>query len=333
MSKAQPEEIARRLNEMQELISVVICTYNRAELARQAIVSVLAQDFPPNSYELLIVDNNSADHTRAMVQEFCEQYPNVRYFLERNVGLSYARNRGWQAARGEYVAYIDDDCKVPLAWLRAASRVIEQGHPDAFGGPYLAFYNSPKPAWFKDEYGSHVQGQAGRLLQAGEYLDGGNLFLRVAALKSLGGFDTGLGMQGSKIGYGEETGLLNSWREHAAKIVYAPEVFVYHLVRPEKMRLWPNLVMNFSGGYSYAKIVGQPTHGDLLHTAYAMLRNCSKVVKCALRIARSVAWDVLRRDRLQYPFSQNFFYEVSFQQVTDLGYLIGLFSVEKRGLR
>ena len=172
--------------ERNELITVVICTYNRAELARQSITSVLEQDFPKSEYELLIVDNHSTDHTGAMAQEFCEGYPNVRYFLETNIGLSHARNRGWQEARGEYIAYIDDDCKVPFGWLSAASRVIEQVHPAAFGGPYYAFYNSPKPAWFKDEYGSHVQGNVARLLHAGEYLDGGNMFLQANILKSLG---------------------------------------------------------------------------------------------------------------------------------------------------
>ena len=100
-------------------LSIVICTYNRADLARQAIASVLAQDFPSSEYELLVVDNRSTDHTGAMAQEFCASNPNVRYLIEKEIGLSHARNCGWQAARGEYVAYIDDDCKVPPSWLSA----------------------------------------------------------------------------------------------------------------------------------------------------------------------------------------------------------------------
>ena len=302
-----------------ELISVVICTYNRADLARQAITSVLAQDFPQTGYELLIIDNNSTDHTGALAQEFCGAYPNVRFFLENKVGLSHARNRGWQEAGGEYVAYIDDDCKVPPAWLRAAANVIEREHPAAFGGPFYPFYNSPKPAWFKDEYGSHVQGQEMRPLKDIEYLDGMNMFIRADALELSGGFDPDFGMKGKKIAYGEETDLIYRLRKQAEKIYYAPEVFVYHLVRSEKMNLWTNLVMSFSGGYYYAKIARQSNHGNFLVNMFLVL-------KVVLKIARSLSWDLLRRDRRIYPFFQNFLYEVSFQLVTDLGYSVGLLS-------
>ena len=148
-----------------ELISVVICTYNRADLARQAITSVLAQDFPQTEYELLIVDNNSTDHTGALAQEFCKAYPNVRYIFESHVGLSAARDRGWQEAGGEYVGYIDDDCKVPASWLSAAAEVIEQVHPAAFGGPYYAFYNS-QTGLVQGRYGSHIPGTSARPLRS-----------------------------------------------------------------------------------------------------------------------------------------------------------------------
>jgi glucosyl-dolichyl phosphate glucuronosyltransferase len=299
------------------LFSIVICTYNRAELARQAIASVLAQDFSKSQYELLILDNNSSDHTPAMAQEFCQAYPNVRYFLEDKVGLSHARNRGWQEAGGEYVAYIDDDCKVPPTWLRAASKVIGQVHPAAFGGPFYPFYNSPKPAWFKDEYGSHVQGQEMRPLKDREYLDGMNMFIRADALEQSGGFNPNFGMKGKKIAYGEETDLIYRLREHAEKIYYVPEVFVYHLVRAEKMSLWTNLVMSFSGGYYYAK-VAQPSN------AGSVLKSFFHLIKVVLKITKSLSWDLLRRDRHLYPLFQNFLYEVSFQLVTDLGYSMGL---------
>jgi glucosyl-dolichyl phosphate glucuronosyltransferase len=306
--------------EKNKIISVVICTYNRADLARQAITSVLGQDFPQTDYELLIVDNNSTDHTGALAQEFCQAYPNVRYFLESHVGLSHARNRGWQEAGGEYVAYIDDDCKVPPMWLRAASRVIEQFHPSAFGGPYYAFYNSPKPAWFKDEYGSHVQGDVARPLHVGEYLDGGNMFLRVDILKNLGGFDAEFGMQGRKMGYGEETKLFDRLhREKDCSIYYTPDVFLYHLVNAKKLLLWMNVRMNFLGGYYYSKIAKQSNPGNFLVNTFQML-------KVILKIAKSLTWDLLRRDRHVYPFFQNFLYEVSFQLVTDLGYSVGQLS-------
>ena len=300
-----------------ELISVVICTYNRLELARQAIASVLAQDFPPSAYELIIVDNASTDSTSRMAKEFCGRYPNVRYFLETSLGLAYARNRGWQVAQGEYVAYIDDDCKVPPAWLSAASRVIEQTRPAAFGGPYYAFYQSPKPAWFKDEYGSHVQSNTLRPLQAGEYLDGGNMFLRLDVLRSLGGFNPDYGMKGRKIGYGEETELID--RLYTVKdysVYYSPNVFVYHLVSAGKMKLWSHARINFLNGYYFAKIA------DRSHT-YNRLVDAFRILKVLIKIVKSLTWDVLVRNRQRYPLFQNYYYEVGFQFFEELGHYLG----------
>ncbi|HVM73238.1 MAG TPA: glycosyltransferase family 2 protein [Anaerolineales bacterium] len=300
-----------------ELISVVICTYNRAGLARQAIASVLAQDFPHSKYELIVVDNASTDSTGSMAKEFCDTYPSVRYFLETNLGLAYARNRGWQEAHGEYVAYIDDDCKVPPAWLSAAFRMIEQVRPAAFGGPYYAFYDSPKPAWFKDEYGSHVQSNTLRPLQAGEYLDGGNMFLRLDVLQGLGGFNTAYGMKGSKVGYGEETELID--RLHTVKdyrVYYSPNVFVYHLVSARKMKLWTNARINFLNGYYFAKIADRSHNNNRLVDAY-------RILKVLIKIVKSLTWDLLIRNRQRYPLFQNYCYEVSFQFFEELGHYLG----------
>ena len=244
-------------------ISIAICTHNRADLARDAVASVVAQEYPSEKYEVLIVDNGSTDHTRKMAQDFCKARPNVRYVFEGNVGLSHARNRGWREARGEYIAYIDDDCKIPPSWLSAAAKVIEQEHPAALGGPFYACYNVPKPVWFKDEYGSRVQGTEVRPLMDGEYLDGMNMFIRADALRELGGFNPDFGMKGMTIGYGEETELINRLRNSGGTIYYAPEVFVYHLVHADKMGLWTNMRMNFWGGYYYSMMSHQPVHGNL----------------------------------------------------------------------
>ncbi len=146
------------------LFSIVICTHNRAELAQAAIQSVLQQDFPADLYELLIVDNASTDETAQMVQAFCERYPHARYVFEPKIGLSNARNRGWQEGRGEYIGYLDDDAKAGPHWLATAHQVAETLRPLAFGGPYYPFYHSQKPAWFKDEYGSHTFGDQPRFL-------------------------------------------------------------------------------------------------------------------------------------------------------------------------
>ena len=95
------------------VISVVVCTYNRAESLRETIYSLLKQDLKAVPMEILVVDNNSSDNTKNVVASFGEgnQFP-IRCVFEGQQGLGYARNTGIQAAKGEIIAFIDDDIEV-----------------------------------------------------------------------------------------------------------------------------------------------------------------------------------------------------------------------------
>jgi glycosyltransferase involved in cell wall biosynthesis len=299
-------------------ISVVVCTYNRADLLAGALQSLCEQNLDPSEYEIIVVDNNSSDNTRAIVREFCQGYTNVSYCFEPQQGLSHARNRGWQEARGEYVGYIDDDGKAPEQWLTVAKETIEQKSPAVFGGPYYAFYNTPKPCWFKDAYGSCVKTGGARLLTPHEYLSGGNIFVRRFLLQSLGGFDADLGMAGQKMAYGEETSLLRRMRVSMPNevIYYDPKLYVYHLVRPEKMTL-PRLVREsfVRGRYSY-----RAWHDDnRTHTGWwQMLWQTAATV---LVLGAHLVPGLLLRDRGQYHYPENFLFERVLPHVRRLGML------------
>src|SRR5580704_17634223 len=83
-------------------ITVILCTYNRCASLPRALASVAASELPSAvKWEVLVVDNNSTDETRAVLEEFCHLHPGrVRYLLERRQGLSQARNAGIREARG-----------------------------------------------------------------------------------------------------------------------------------------------------------------------------------------------------------------------------------------
>ncbi len=86
-------------------VSVIMPTYNRADLLPAAVGSVLAQTF--SDFELLIVDDGSQDHTRQVVAGFDDL--RIHYFHQKNSGVSAARNRGLEIARGQYLAFLDSD--------------------------------------------------------------------------------------------------------------------------------------------------------------------------------------------------------------------------------
>lgn len=85
-------------------VSVVIPTYNRADVVREAVASVLRQDYP--DIELIVVDDGSRDGTAAVVSGFG---PAVRYLWQENRGVSAARNRGVAASTGDLIAFLDSD--------------------------------------------------------------------------------------------------------------------------------------------------------------------------------------------------------------------------------
>ena len=103
------------------MISVVIPVYNDSEGIRTTLESLTAQTYPTNAYEVLVVDNGSADDTREVVQEYCERYPGlVSLLVEDEIQSSYAaRNRGIERACGSLVAFIDADMTVEPTWAES----------------------------------------------------------------------------------------------------------------------------------------------------------------------------------------------------------------------
>jgi glycosyltransferase involved in cell wall biosynthesis len=302
------------------LISVVICTFNRAQLLGQSLKSTCDQTLEKSKYEVIVIDNGSGDTSRSVVEDLTARYPNVRYYFEPSVGLSYARNRGWKEARGRYVAYIDDDCKAPDGWLTTAENVIEEFGPEIFGGPYYPFYDSPKPVWFKDEYGASSFGDEAKFLESNRYLRGGNLFIRRDVLERSEGFNTELGMSGERVSYGEETDFINKARKENTEIsvYYDPKLIVYHLVQSKKMRLPWLLKQRFlQGRYGYLTFSGGRHSLTVRHVIGLFGVPIVFLYECT--------FGIIFRDRNKYPYFQNYIYERIYYLVAVFGKLIERF--------
>ncbi len=246
------------------LFSVVIPTFDRAKLLAVALASLARQTLEPARFEVLVIDNSSTDATVEVVAAAARERSNVRHVREERQGVAHARNRGWREARAEWVAYTDDDCRMPPGWLATALRIAEEHRPGVFGGPYRPFYLAPPPSWFRDQYGAGGLGSEARPLARGETLPGGNLFVRRDLLARVGGFGAGFGMVGRRLGYGEESELvLRIQRElPEVELRYDPALEVEHLVRPEKMRAAWQVRHFLAKGRSVYLLQHGPESGD-----------------------------------------------------------------------
>jgi len=132
-------------------ISVVLCTYNRCQALAKALESVAASHLPASvDWEVLVVDNNSNDRTRDVVEGFAARYPRrFRYLFESKPGKSHALNTGVTAAQGEILAFMDDDVSVDPAWLEALTAPLcGPSEWSGAGGPVILDWSGPPPSWF-----------------------------------------------------------------------------------------------------------------------------------------------------------------------------------------
>ena len=228
-------------------MSIIICTYNRADILKVTLPSYKNMKIPEGvRLEIICVDNNSNDDTEAYLKTFIKiahnRHITYKYCFESIQGLSHARNRGYQESSGNYIAYIDDECILPVEWLEIAVKHIKAKTPAFLGGPYYGKYlPGVSSKWFKESFGDSyiLQYNLPDGSMNGRYLSGGNLIIRRNVFEKIGLFDTNLGMKGNTINYGEEQDLqkrfISQFPEES--ILYIADLFVWHLIRREKMTM------------------------------------------------------------------------------------------------
>jgi glycosyltransferase involved in cell wall biosynthesis len=146
---------SEQLNGLTCDVTVTICTYNRCAQLHDALESVLSQELPDGvRYEVIVVDNNSTDATRQVVDSFiANDHDNIRYVFEGRQGLSFARNTGVEHARAPIVAFTDDDVRVAGNWVATLKRSLD-AHPevDWVGGKVLPRWPRTPPSWLTPEH-------------------------------------------------------------------------------------------------------------------------------------------------------------------------------------
>lgn len=134
-------------------ITVIVCTYNRSHSLARTLDSIAGQKLLTSTeWEVLVVDNNSKDQTRDVVEDFCGRYPGrFRYLFEPQQGLCYARNAGVRESRGDILAFTDDDVILDPAWLKNVTSPLCDGEWAGSGGRILPDRIFVRPRWLSDQ--------------------------------------------------------------------------------------------------------------------------------------------------------------------------------------
>ncbi|NER85111.1 MAG: glycosyltransferase family 2 protein [Leptolyngbya sp. SIO1D8] len=130
-------------------VSVIICTYNRADRLCLALEALQKQTLPQDQFEVIVVDNASTDDTQEVCNRYLTQLSNLHYHYESIQGLSRARNQGLEVAKGRIAAYLDDDAIPSPQWLQALLQGFETIEPEpvAVGGAILPLWEVAPPVW------------------------------------------------------------------------------------------------------------------------------------------------------------------------------------------
>lgn len=227
-------------------ISVVICTRNRFASLRRTLETMAHLSSPKNaSWELVVVDNQSTDDTKAAVEAFAQHSPvPVHYVFESRKGLSFARNAGLHNAKGEIIAFTDDDILPDNEWLvqmneeclkyPMVSMFFGQTRPFRKDGAKLSMREGDSPVEY--EFPCNP-GDAGC---------GNNMIFRKDVVSAIGDFDIGLG-PGVPIAGAEETDFTYRVLRSGRVVRYSPTILVYH----DHDRLTPRAIQSVL--FSYGK--------------------------------------------------------------------------------
>ena len=205
--------------------SIIVATHNRAENLRTLLQSLESQDPPGSEWEVIIVDNDSSDHTKEISQTFQTKTGNFHYLVEKRRGKSHALNAGIRIAQGDLVVFTDDDCIPEVGWLRSViSEFASDPSLSVLGGRVELYCKHDRPVTLRTYRDRILFSSTDQLFSL---VAGCNMAIRKTVFDVVGGFDPVLG-PGTKMAAAEDAELLYRIFDRGFKIAYSPDVLVYH---------------------------------------------------------------------------------------------------------
>ena len=279
-------------------LTVIVCTYNRSQSLGRILARLAEQRIEGFEYEVIVVDNNSRDDTRQVVTEHQPAFEGrLRYLMETRQGLSYARNAGIGQARGELVAFTDDDVEPEDTWLSKLHAAFTRFEADCVYGKVLPRWDAQPPAWLGHYFQQRLAivdrgGETRVITSAKEQFVGANFAVRLVVLEYLGGFNITLGNRGTRLTGEEDKEFFDRLMGIGARIVYVPDAVVHHHVPLERMSQRYFAQWHFEHGVAAARVTTRARGRELLGIPLWAIREFLMNLQVFVR-------GLIRRDRNQ----------------------------------
>ena len=224
--------------------TILICTYNRARLLGETLQS-LRQIRTARTWDVIVVDNNSTDETRDVVEQQAVGFPvPLLYVFEPRQGKSHALNNGLDCAGGEVILFTDDDVRVPPNWVDAACEALAVDDNVLYcGGPVKPIWGATPPRWLDQQRGD-IWGTLAILDYGPEPFIfeerqrvplGANMAVHRRLLERIGGFNPQLGRKGKALLGQEQAEFFSRARDAGVLGRYVPAMSVLHHVPASRL--------------------------------------------------------------------------------------------------
>jgi GT2 family glycosyltransferase len=238
------------------LVSVVICTYNRAQLLKRTLHSLTLQTVRPEQFEIIVVDDGSVDETPEVCLQLRQDLPHMKYVSNGvNSGISCSRNKGIKSAEGEFILFTDDDCIANNDWVERMSAALER-EPVVAGAVESSESNYIRLCHNIAEFHPFIPGCKRRPV---EFIAGANMGFRRSVLDELGGFD-------AKVKTAEDMEFILRARSKGYRIYLACDAIVTH----DHNRTNLDTVFKYSAKHAAETILLRNKYRSLLGTPFVL---------------------------------------------------------------
>jgi glycosyltransferase involved in cell wall biosynthesis len=202
--------------------SIIIPTYNRPEQLKACLEAISGLNYPHDRFEAIVVDDGSSASLEPLVASFRNRL-DIKLITQKNAGPASARNLGAMNAKGEYLAFIDDDCIASPNWLKILAGTLTENPARLVGGHTINALTENTFSTSSQTLVNYLYTYYNARLDRSRFFTSNNMALSATLFKKIGGFDVT-----TLRATAEDRELCDRWLYHGYEMNYKPNAVVYH---------------------------------------------------------------------------------------------------------